>query len=129
MARLKKDNSSLTLTSHQISDSRKFCLTRGMKTYWRYGTLLTLTILTIWGLGRPMVNLDFMDSVYVNTWCDMEKCFDATRCRQGPYKHYVYPVGVLEPPNALLPVSDRYRNVLEILGWNIKLFSLNCYIT
>ena len=88
-----------------------------MKTHWRYGILLILTIVTLWGLRSFLVKLDFidhMDSVYVNTWCNMEKCFVMTHYCTKPYKHFVYPIKVLDPIRPLM--SDGYRSILEILG-------------
>ena len=101
-------------TIRHFPESWMWCLkiacARGLKTHWRYGTLLLiLTFVTLWRL----LILSTAHPVYVNTWCNMDKCFDATRCRSAPfYKHFVYPI------KDRLPMSDRYRNALEILGWN-----------
>ena len=83
-------------------------------------------MLTIWGLRKPLTTVDFienMNSVFVNTWCNMDKCFDVTRCRRRPYRHYVYPIRMkfLNCPWTLR-MSDRYRSILEILGQNNRYF-------
>ena len=98
-------------------------LTKDMKTLSRYGILLFLTVMALWGLRGPIANLnymDFMDSVYVNRWCNMGNCFDSSlqACRKRPYKHYIYPI-------MDQPLSDRWRNIMEILGWDLQEFYIN----
>ena len=41
--------------------------------------------------------------------CNMEACFDFSRCPERPFRHYVYPVD----SNVIL--TDTYRKILEVL--------------
>lgn len=41
--------------------------------------------------------------------CNMEACFDFSRCPEKPFRHYVYPVD----SNVIL--TDTYRKILEVL--------------